>query len=515
MRLRPYLQNLLSIISNPPATSVAGLVALLLACSYIYLLGAQVSRGTVEPVASWAVSVGQSTATRSPAADATATLSPTATRTATPTNPSVSPTATATYTPISYTPTPAYLVYVVQAGDTLSGIARRFGTTVEAIMELNSLTSDLLSIGQELLIPGTRRVSTPLPTSTATNAPLASPSTPTPTPTATSSPSPTSTSSPPTAAPQPTIAPPGVSRAGEPLVVAFYYAWFGLDQWTRDKVSDIPAVPYASSDRNAIIRHVEQAQGAGIDAFAIAWYGPQTRNNQTETNFRTMLEVSGQRSFHATVDFETRSPFFNSQADIVEALRYLINNHAAHSAFLRYEGKPLIFFWAVQNVFTAQGQSAIDAWASIRQQVDPQHNTLWISEGADIEFLRVFDGHNLYNITWNPPVDVNVTLNRWGNNVRDYNAQHGTRKLWVATVMPGYNDLYIEGRPNRFAHDRRNGAYYRETWQAAMSSDPNLIIITSFNEWLEGTQIEPSVSYNQLYLEITSELSGVFKASRR
>jgi LysM repeat protein len=517
VRLTSYVQNLKSMITKPRATSIAGLVALLLACSYIYLLGSQVSRGIAEPGASWAVPMGQPAVTPSYGTDATATSSPTATRTATPTNPSGSPTGTPTYTPISYTPTPAYLVYIVQPGDTLSGIARRFGTTVQAIMELNSLTSDLLSIGQELLIPGTRVASTPLaaPSSTATNVAIASTSTPTPTPTATFSPIPTSTASPSTATPQPTAASLGTSQSGEPLVMAFYYAWFGLDQWSGDKVPDIPAVPYASSDRNAIIRHVEQAKGAGIDAFAVAWYGPQTRNNQTETNFRTLLDVAGQRGFHATVDFETRSPFFHSQADIVNALRYLINNHAAHSAFLRYEGKPLIFFWAVQNVFTAQGQSAIDAWASIRQQVDPQHNTLWISEGANIEFLRVFDGHHLYNITWKPPVDVNITLSRWGNNVRDYNARHATQRLWVATVMPGYNDLYIEGRPNRFAHDRRNGAYYRETWQAAMNSSPDLIMITSFNEWLEGTQIEPSVSYGQLYLELTSELSGVFKASRR
>jgi len=495
-------------IGKPRPTSIAGLVALLLSCSYIYLLSAQVSTGTTEPAPSWVIA-----ATPSSRAEATCTRSPTATRKATATRQTASPTVTPTYTPISYTPTPAYIVYTVQAGDTLSGIARRFNTTVEAIKEFNSLTSDLINIGQELLILGGHQVSTSLPTSTGTNTPPLSTSTPTST--ATFSPNPTSTSSPSTATPQPAIAPPGSSPPSEALAVAFYYAWFGFDQWTPDKVSDIPTVPYKSSDRDTIIRHVEQAQGAGIDAFAVAWYGPQTRNNQTETNFRAMLEVAGQRGFRATVDFETRSPFFHSQADIVEALRYLINNHAAHPAFLRYRSKPLIFFWAIQNVFTTQGQSAIDAWASIRQQVDPQRSTLWIADGADIEFLRVFDGHHLYNITWNPPADVNVTLSRWGNNVRNYNAEHHTQKLWVATVMPGYNDLYIEGRPNRFAHDRRSGVYYRETWQAAMDSAPDLIVITSFNEWREGTQIEPSVSYGQLYLELTSELSAVFKVARK
>ncbi len=43
--------------------------------------------------------------------------------------------------------------YTVRAGDTLWLLARRFGTTVEAIMRLNGLQSDFLQIGQVLRIP--------------------------------------------------------------------------------------------------------------------------------------------------------------------------------------------------------------------------------------------------------------------------------------------------------------------------------------------------------------------------
>lgn len=44
--------------------------------------------------------------------------------------------------------------YTVKSGDTLWLIARRFGTTVNAIMNLNGLTSDFLNVGQVLQIPG-------------------------------------------------------------------------------------------------------------------------------------------------------------------------------------------------------------------------------------------------------------------------------------------------------------------------------------------------------------------------
>ena len=49
--------------------------------------------------------------------------------------------------------TPAYNTYTVQLGDSLWSIANRFGTTVDTIKNINSLTSNLLSVGQVLKIP--------------------------------------------------------------------------------------------------------------------------------------------------------------------------------------------------------------------------------------------------------------------------------------------------------------------------------------------------------------------------
>ena len=47
----------------------------------------------------------------------------------------------------------SYIEYTVRPGDSLWTISRRYGTTVEAIMKLNGLTSDALGIGQILKIP--------------------------------------------------------------------------------------------------------------------------------------------------------------------------------------------------------------------------------------------------------------------------------------------------------------------------------------------------------------------------
>ena len=46
-----------------------------------------------------------------------------------------------------------YQTYAVVTGDTLSGIAQKFNTTVAKLKEINHLTSDFLQIGQLLLVP--------------------------------------------------------------------------------------------------------------------------------------------------------------------------------------------------------------------------------------------------------------------------------------------------------------------------------------------------------------------------
>lgn len=47
----------------------------------------------------------------------------------------------------------SYQVYTVQKGDNLYSIARKYNTTVTALQTLNNLSTSNLSIGQKLLIP--------------------------------------------------------------------------------------------------------------------------------------------------------------------------------------------------------------------------------------------------------------------------------------------------------------------------------------------------------------------------
>lgn len=305
--------------------------------------------------------------------------------------------------------------------------------------------------------------------------------------------------------------------ARPPLVLAFYYNWFDEKTWSLNALSDLPVVKYASRDPNIMAHHIQQAKSVGIDAFIVSWWGA---GNQTDDNFKVMLDLARQANFRIAIDFEVNSPFYRSKNDVAQSLRYLMSTYINHPAYLNAiatpnstqncgvlpsqikncgSSKPVIFFWR-QQLFS------VDEWKAIRDQVDPERRTLWIDEGTNETYLRVFDGHHLYMIAWaaNPYSE----LNKWPRRIRNF----GADKIWVATVNPGADNRKVHSQSEKVVRDREGGNYYRETWRAAFSTYPDWIIITSWNEWPEGTMIEPSVTYGNLYLDITREFAAQFKA---
>jgi LysM repeat protein len=106
--------------------------------------------GAVASTAALTVDVSPTLQSRSTAQP---TAVPTDVPTPLPSPPPASPTPSATEKPTEAPASVAPQTYRVKEGDTLSAIATRFGTSVSAIQAANGLGSDVINIGQVLVIP--------------------------------------------------------------------------------------------------------------------------------------------------------------------------------------------------------------------------------------------------------------------------------------------------------------------------------------------------------------------------
>jgi len=79
----------------------------------------------------------------------------------------------------------------------------------------------------------------------------------------------------------------------------------------------------------------------------------------------------------------------------------------------------------------------------------------------------------------------------------------------VATVMPAYDDRNI--RPPGFALPPDGGVRWRHNWALAQGAD--WVLLTSFNEWHEGSQIEPSLEHGVSRIEATRAEIAAWKAA--
>lgn len=285
-------------------------------------------------------------------------------------------------------------------------------------------------------------------------------------------------------------------------VLAFYYPWYTTISWDPNKMSELPATQYDSSDDTTIDRQVTEATNAGITGFISSWWGP---GDATDKNFSKLLthsatleNTTGQQ-FASSIYFESDSPNLQGANAIVNGLEYL-TQYTNDPHFFHWHNKAVLFFWdPLGNGRTLQ------EWRAIRQQVDPNNQMIWSAEGTNMSLLSVFDGIHLFSAGYWGIQNGDMTAVDQGfrAKVNAYNTVHNTQKIWAAGVSPGYNDTRVPGRTGTFIVPRNNGQTYRTSWEAAIASNPDWITITSFNEWFEGSMIEPSNTYGTQYLDLT------------
>jgi len=292
---------------------------------------------------------------------------------------------------------------------------------------------------------------------------------------------------------------------GGPKVLAFYYPWYGTPdgpsgEWVHwnpyrshhDSAHEPAAGWYDSNDPETIRRHIREAKAAGIDGFIASWWGPFGFEDRA---FDVLAEVAEEEEFTVTIYYEDAG----TASEIVSDLAYFLARHGSSPALLRADGRPVVFFYVrvTQRFPPSQWESVFGQLANLGREI------FAIADGLRSDFLNVFDGIHTYTPVGQPLEDV----------ASQYEAAsllaRARDRLFAATVIPGYDEAYKN--PALTYLDREDGETYRVYWALARESMPHWILITSFNEWHEGTEIEPSVEFGRTYLEITAEQTAAWK----
>ncbi len=294
--------------------------------------------------------------------------------------------------------------------------------------------------------------------------------------------------------------------------VAFYYPWYGnpavdgrYANWNHgvavrnepprsypggdDIGADFYPAPgcYSSNDPEVLGEHMRQLRQARVGVVCASWWGKDTFTDRALPGLFEAAEKAGLKvNFHL-------EPFPGRNATTTrEAIAYLIGKFGRSPACHRLadRGNRPVFFIYDSYLTPANEWATVLGKAGAQTlrgtEADAVVIGLWVKEREEDFMLEGgFDGFYSYFAT--DGFTYGSTIRNWPRLAKWARAN---QLLFVPCVAPGYIDTRIRPWNGVNTRDRESGAYYDRMWSAAIRVSPDLVGITSFNEWHEGTQIE-------------------------
>ena len=288
-----------------------------------------------------------------------------------------------------------------------------------------------------------------------------------------------------------------------PLVLAAYYPWFGMTDYDGPLLSDRPLVRRNTTGPLGVDAMLGEAAANGIDGFAVAYEG---KRSDVET-INHMLARAPEHGSVVSLYLETigiTDGASNKASALAAAIRTARPLLEHPSALRAADGVPVVFAFAMASI------SAAD-WDWVIRTVGPIHI---VGDAPTGTHGKVQWGVHQY-LPYNPatpapePSAFPAAVNRraWAE------ALGVPPRLSVGTVWPGFDDRPLRG-DDRPVVDRRGTQEYDDSWARAEAEDVDWVLITSWNEWFEGTSVEPSELHGSSALDATAALVQRFRSSR-
>jgi hypothetical protein len=265
------------------------------------------------------------------------------------------------------------------------------------------------------------------------------------------------------------LALPAAAQAA-PKVSIFYYPWYGnpardagWEHWLMpgtpsDVASNFYPVRglYSSSSEPVVRAQMHEIASAGVQEVVSSWWG---WGSPEDTRLPLVIEEAHAAGLAVAAHIE---PYPGRTIETVHA----------DIEHMRTLGITRFFVYRPFDI-------PVEDWATLRAEEDgielfAQTNLVGKAQAG------MFDGVYTYDVLL------------WGGSTfpRLCAQAHHLGLQCLPSVGPGYDAT--RATPDLRVKPRRNGATYDGMWRSAIRSGADAVTITSYNEWHEGTQIEPA-----------------------
>ncbi|MFC8125607.1 ThuA domain-containing protein [Streptomyces sp. NPDC057302] len=284
----------------------------------------------------------------------------------------------------------------------------------------------------------------------------------------------------------------GGTAEGSQNVHLFYYPWYGSPavngswrhwpQGGHTPPDDIgadyyPALgPYDSGDmRGAVAQHMKEVRRSGAGVIVYSWWG---RGGSEDQLAKGVLDAAAAEGVKVAWHLEPYSG--RTAASTVSDIKYINDTYSSHPAFYRsaeHGDRPA--FYVFESL-------RITDWTALDEVTD---SSIVLAQTTDTTKIAHFSGMYTYDGI------AGATAPGW-KQAGDYARAHDL--IWAPSVAPGYiDDRAVPGNTTPTL-DRAGGAAYDKQWNNALDpaigGSPAWVSVTSFNEWHEGSSIEPADS---------------------
>lgn len=248
---------------------------------------------------------------------------------------------------------------------------------------------------------------------------------------------------------------------------AFYYPWFvGPTGWGTIGTRWSPTLGrYDLLDLSVIDAHIRALEYGRFDAAIASWWGPRT---PTDGRVPALLERSEGHALRWALYYEMEGHTHPAVEQLRDDLAYIRTMYAAHPNYLRIGGRFVVF------VYSADDGASCDVAARWKQANDMGDAYIVLKQvGNYADCPNQPDGWHQYG----PANDVQTTWDAAG-------------RLHAYNIAPGFWHGQ-EGAPRLV----RDLARWQQNIRDMVNSGARWQLVTSFNEWGEGTSVESAAEW--------------------